>query len=131
MSVNIEKIITDYLTSKGHENVFRGSEKQPSEHVPQDAIFVMHYDADAPESFLNGTTGGEQLHNWQVQILVRSKPQEEEASRDRAYNIADDLRDSKPSGLSYVKLSSGPLRLGADDDDIYRWSININCHFTD
>ena len=128
----VEENIRQILMDDGIENVFRGSEKPPSTYIPQTAVFVMQFGGETPESRLSGGKGV-QHHVWDVQILVRSGPEDEELSRDTAVQAYDVLRDADLNddgdGGGWIRVETPPLRLGADQDDIYRWSINIKVHF--
>lgn len=125
---NVEKILADHLIDNNIDNVFRGSEKRPSEFIPVTSVFVIHFGTQRPRSFLSGGKG-DQHQVPEVQVMVRSDPENEEESRDLVYDIYDILRDAEIDDVDFVKVQSGPLRLGADDDDIYRWTINVEINF--
>lgn len=126
---DVEKIVADYLVDEGFENVFRGSEKEPSEFIPSDSIFVLLFSNPRPQSFLSGGKGP-QIHTPEVQVMIRSAPYEEEVSKTMVLDAYDALRDSQPTGVDFIKVGSGPLRLGADSNGVYRWTINLEVSLT-
>ena len=122
MSFNPEQTLKAALEQSGYQNVFRGEQKQPSEHIPAEAIFVMVFGGEQPDFTMNE---GASYNRTSIQIMVRSSPQDEEGSKDRAFDIYHDMKFTAPGDSVLLRPDAPPIRLGKDDDDIYRWSINF------
>ena len=126
--IDVEKKIRQHLIDAGVENVFTGTEKNTSPGVNQQSVFVAMYGGRPTEFTLND---GPRYHRTRVQLLVRSKPREEEPSKHLALEVYDLLAFSSPEGLVQTKAMQTPVRLGADNNDVFRWSINIEVDWQD
>lgn len=117
------QIIRDHLVSEGFSNVFAGTEKPPNQYIPQASIFCAEYGGGQPESMF-GTS--EQIHTILVQIMVRSDPDDEQGALNTARQVYDSIRNTTPGGVMVVRPNAPPIRLGVDEDRIYRFTINIS-----
>lgn len=118
-----DDIIRDFLISEGYTNVFRGTEKPTSTYIPDDSIFVAVRGGQAPTSQFSDT---EQLHNITVQVMVRSKPGEEDEVTDLANDLYDTLRNADPTGTLVIRPLAAPIRLSIDGSDRYKFSLNLS-----
>lgn len=115
-------IIKDYLDSNGISNVFAGSEKPASAHIPQDSVFCAEYGGAQPESSFGTSV---QIHRIDLQVLVRSEMDGEQTSKTLANDIYDLLRNASPTGTLIIRPKSTPIRLGVDEDGVYRFTVNV------
>lgn len=105
-------------------NIFVGVEQPQGGGVPHQAIFCSEYPGPAPISYL----GAGALDYWRknVQVLVRSHPgqQKEGLVIVRAALLL--LHKAELTGyVQCLAQQSGPMPLGRDDTEHYRWSLNV------
>ena len=120
-----EQVARDYLIAQGFTDVFKGPALEPkSGTIARDAIFLMAHDGPQAQRYM-----GSARKAWtrqQVEILVRSAPENREAGRERALAVLQAFKDdSTLAATGCMLLESAPRYLERDRLNNHLWLVKI------
>jgi hypothetical protein len=107
--------------NKSGANLFVGTMKPPSTHIPVKSAWILPSGGPAPEHVFGHAYN---IRQPTVQILVRGGAYKE--SRDFAQSIYNALNGASPTGLwPILPMQSEPVWVGPDENNNFIWSINL------
>ena len=124
-----EQVALDYLEAQGlgtkGTDLFRGPTLEPEKgRVPRDATFLVAHDGPMAQRYMG--TARKAWVRAQVEILIRSSPENREAGRNRALAVLDAFKnDSSLDIVGCQILESAPRYLERDRLNNHLWLVKV------
>jgi hypothetical protein len=109
-------------------NLFWGKvrEVDTASGVPSQAVFVTLRLSPAPENYCDGSITP-QAREPQLQVTVRSNPQDFSGGQTLARSVKDALHDIPPSGYDACRVTQAePVPIGETDSGEHLFSVNVH-----
>lgn len=120
-----EQVARDYLIAQGFTGVYKGAALEPKAGtVACDAIFLMAHDGPEMVRYMGSARKG--WTRQQVEILIRSGPENREEGRNRALAVLQAFKDdSSLVATGCMLLESAPRYLERDRLNNHLWLVKI------
>lgn len=119
-----EQVALDYLKAQGFTNIYKGPALEPNKSVPRDAIFLVAHDGPALQRYMG--TARKAFAQCQVEILIRSSPENREEGRERALAVLQAFKDDTTLVATGCRpIEAAPRTLERDRLNNHLWLVKI------